>query len=881
MEPSTQEIRDFLNSGRKDLLGTAPGEATGQDLMERHTELIDETVRRIYQLATSRAKRAALKWYVPGETEIAIVATGGYGRSELSPFSDIDIAFVPSAEDQPYVDALVKEAFQLIVEIFLDNSDLHVGYAYRPLSDCPRIDHQTKTSLLDMRLVVGAEYLVASMRSEVLKYLDVVSFVQEKTEERRLLFHKLRSELYSLEPNLKEGSGGLRDLHTALWMSQVMFRVPHTEILHEMVRRGVISTRDHQNLLKAREHLWKIRNWLHLTAGRKNDVLVADVHDRIARDFAYTGSLPNTDLPSGGFMRDYYATAETVNRFSRKVAKRLLEGTLNLGRGFVSTRQRIGVASPDLFHKEPALVILAFELAHRYGFVFDLEAEVLIEEAVSLIDDEVRCSREAARAFLSILRPSPETGHTLRRMRDRKVLQEYFPEFGELMHCVPADPAHELTVGEHSLRVVDYLEEISTSNESPAGLADRWQASSLTDTMQEVLEPEVLMLAAMLHDVGKLHSTGNHAITGALIARTVGERLGLTKEKVDLLERLVREHLSLVRMSRLRDLNSPSTLREAMQAVGDRQTLKMLYLLSYADTKAVGARGYTELDMRLLDELYSKVNRAFCEETIEADLETLAARERARVHSELRGLEVPEERLKQLSDRLPASYLVNTPLGLIATHLKLIDQLETERVVIDFYTTPGDDFTELTICTWDDPEPGLLSKITGTLYANDVDIRTAQVFTLEGDEAIVLDTLWITSNARPLSETKSKRLGDALQRVLSHRSAVESIVEESGKPVSAAVWVEEVSASNDLSDEHTVVHLVAGDVKGLLYFVTRAISRVGLDIHTAKITTWSGKAEDAFYVTRRDGSKVLGEELEAVATQLREILSARTQAVDA
>lgn len=867
MDSTVQYLRDHLIAGRQTLLSTPPGETSGQELQERHADLIDETVSGLYDVAVSRAKQASLKWFVPGETEIAIVATGGYGRRELSPFSDVDIAFIPSAEDQPYVDVLVKEAFQLIMDIFQDHSNLHVGYAYRPLSDCPRLDHETKTSLLDMRLVAGAEYLIAQMRRELLRFLDVVSFLQEKTEERRLLFHRFRSGLYSLEPDLKEGSGGLRDLHSAMWMAQVMFRVPHEEVLHEMIRRGVIAPRDYQNLLQARERLWRIRNWLHLTANKKNDVLVSDVHDRIARDFGYAEGEGGEKLPSARFMADYYATAETVNRFSRKVAKRFLEGTLNLGRGFVATRQRLGVSSPDLFSENPALVISFFELAHRYGFYFDLEAEVLLEEALSRIDDSVRSSRDAAKAFLTILRPSSETGHTLRRMRDRGVLQSYLPEFGDLMRCVPADPAHELTVGEHSLRVVDFLVEISETGGATPSL--------LTDAIQEINEPEILFLAALLHDVGKAVPGGDHSVTGAETARRIGDRLGLNGEQKDILSRLVQEHLTLVRISRLRDLNSPTTLKQTMEAVGNRQMLKMLYLLSYADTKAVGTRAYTEVDMRLLDDLYLKVNRAFCEETLETDIEARAITERARVRTELTGLEVPDERLKELSERLPASYVVNTPFGLIATHLKLLDRLETERVVADFYTTAGDDFTELTICAYDDPEPGMLSKITGTLYANDIDIRTAQVFTLDGNEQIVLDTLWVAFNAMPLSEAKADRMRGTLRGVLSRDKDVEAVIAESRKPLDAQVWVEEIEARNDLSEEHTVIHLVAGDVKGLLYFITRALAQSGLDIHTAKIMTWSGKAEDAFYVTLRDGSKVPDQDLEAVAEQLKESLTAK------
>jgi len=863
MNSEVSAIREFLHEGRTRLLSIPPAQVTGHAFHEEHTELIDEVVRRIYHLAVERAKSSVAHAYAEGETEIAIVATGGYGRRELSPFSDVDIAFIPTAEGQPYVDALIKEAFSLLMEIFVENSDLNVGYAYRPLSDCPRLDHETRTALLDMRLIAGAEDVVQSMRRELLRYMDVVSFLQEKTEERRLLYQRQRSALYSLEPNIKDGAGGLRDLHSVMWMGQVMFQVSHDEVLPELVERGIVSQRDLTNIMWAREYLWRIRNYLHLSAGKKNDVLISDLHDRIARDFGFGDQ--EGEIPSQRFMDRYYEAAEIIYRFSRKVAKRFLDGSLSLGGGFVSMHQRIGVVSPSLFQEDATRVITAFELGHRYGFPFDLETEALIEESLPLLDDTVRSSPRAAKSFLNILRPTPATAHTLRQMRDLGVLQAYIPEFDQLMHCVPADPAHELTVGEHSLRAVDYLIEIANG--------DSGRVTPLSEAMQEVTRPEILVLATLLHDVGKILPESDHSLAGAEIARRVGARFGLSGEDLELLAALVREHLTLVRLSRLRDLNLPSTIREAKEAVGDRQRLKMLYLLSYADTKAVGSNAYTEVDMRLLDELYAKVSRAFADERPESDIESLAAQERTRLHTELRGLEVPEERLRQLAEWLPASYLVNTPLGLIATHLRLLDRLQSEEVVIDFYTGAGDDFTELTICTHDDPQPGMLSKITGVLYAADIDIHTAQVFTLKSDVAIVLDTLWVSYNAMPLSEGRMRRTTALLEQVLTGKQSVESVIASSGKPLDSPVWIEQVEARNDLSDEHTVLHFVAGDVKGLLYFITRAIAHLGMDIHTAKITTWSGKAEDAFYVTRREGGRIPDTELAAVETNLRRLLS--------
>ncbi|MCS6859511.1 MAG: HD domain-containing protein, partial [Abditibacteriales bacterium] len=399
----------------------------------------------------------------------------------------------------------------------------------------------------------------------------------------------------------------------------------------------------------------------------------------------------------------------------------------------------------------------------------------------------------------------------------------------------------------------------------------------LRDAANDINDWEVLTLAVLLHDIGKLDPQGDHCLTGAAMARRIGERLGLEAHRVALLEKLVREHLLLARASRLFDLDSPSTIQSIAATVGDATTLKMLYLLSNVDTRAVGSKGYTSMDLRLLDELYLRVLNALLEAE-GADWDARAEQERQRVRMELRHL-ISEETLRQLCDTLPASYVVNTPLPTIAVHLKLLDRLPAERVITDFYHAPGDDFTELTVCAYDDPEPGLLSKICGTLFANDVDIHTAHVHTLTPPESlpalkedwrgVVLDTLWVTRDHRPISERLAARIGEQLKQVLLGEVSVRELIEKAGKKIHP-VHVETLEIRNDLSDDHTVVHIVTEDAQGLLYAITRSLAALGLDIHTAKITSWAGKAEDAFYVTTRDGGKVPPTEVERLGAMLKE-----------
>lgn len=855
MEDTVQTLLRFVQDGRRALLATPLTEVSGQALLEEHTRLIDETLRQIYAMAWDKAMASFAAHFVEGETEVALVATGGYGRKELSPFSDIDIAFVPSEEDNPFLDAVIKEAFRLIVKIFIDAMKLEVGYGFRTVSDCPTFDHETKTSLLDGRLIIGSRKLFGQLRRALLTHIDAVAFLQEKSQERRDVAHRARASLYALEPNLKEGVGGLRDIHAAMWMAQAMFLCQDRHPLTELERQGVVSAEDCERLVMAREFLCTVRNYLHLRAQRKSDVLFADLHDAIARDFHYEGRGAE---PAQRFLADYYRHAEHVHLFLRKVTRRLMEGTLPLGAHFQAVRQRIQAVRPHVLWEKPARVLRVFEYVQRYGFEVDAELDRLIEDVAPMIDEEVRAAPEAREAFLAIMGQPADAGKILRQMRDSGVLTRFIPELEPFMYLAPADPSHELTVGEHSLVALDYLGALTrpTDSEHP-----------LREAANDINDWEVLTLAVLLHDIGKLDPQGDHCLAGAAMARRIGERLGLEAHRVALLEKLVREHLLLARASRLFDIDSPSTLQSIASTVGDATTLKMLYLLSHVDTRAVGSKGYTSMDLRLLDELYLRVLNALMEAE-GADWDARAEQERQRVRLELRHL-MSEETLRQLCDTLPASYVVNTPLPTIAVHLKLLDRLPAERVIADFYHAPGDDFTELTICAYDDPEPGLLSKICGTLFANNVDIHTAHVYTLGAGGDIVLDTLWVTRDHRPVSERLAARIGGQLKQVLLGEVSVSALIEKAGKKIHP-VHIETLEIRNDLSDDHTVVHVVTENVQGLLYAITRSLAALGLDIHTAKITSWAGKAEDAFYVTTRDGGKVPPTEVERLGAMLRE-----------
>ena len=883
-----QELRAFVIEGRDKLSSVKPSSQPGREWLESYSALIDETLRRIYNAAWQSA-RATHKLSSDGEdrvldvdgapeknetgVELALLAIGGYGREELCPFSDIDIAFVPGEEEHPLLDLVIKEAFRLVVEVLIDGAKLEVGYAYRPVADCARLDHTAKTALLESRLVAGSTRLQKRLNDELHHSWDEVEFLLDKVEERRAAASRLRLSLYAVEPNLKEGTGALREIHTAMWAAGALHR--SSDPLRDLEWRGIVTGEDVARVQAANDLFLKLRLWLHLKTGQKTDILRVELQDDCARAFGYsgTGARASQDL-----LAEYYRHAEYSLRFSEKVMRRLLEGPLELDEHFVARSRRIEAAHPFVLRNHPELLITPFVLSHKYQFPLDANFDLQIEEAVPLINSAVRRNPIMRAGFFTLLGRTDDVHESLCELRSRGILGRFIPEFGQMLHLAPADPMHELTVGEHCLYAVKQLHEMWRARENDEFLRGVW------DGVDDV---GLLVLGTLLHDIGKIEFGSDHSVSGERLVRVAAARLEMREERIERLQLLVRRHLLLPRVARLRDLSSPGTILDVMEHVRDVPTLKMLYLLSLADTKAVSERAYSASELGAMRELYERVLIAMTREEAAEVLsegearEALVQRERARLRREMRHLELDDETLRHISENLPASYVLNTPLETVAIHLRLLEQLPQERVIVDFYQNPRDNWTEMSVVAYDDPEPGLLSKICGVVYASGLDIKMAQVFTVsdwrnpsaidreqaevakpntdatsstrsdENPPHIVLDLLHVSRAGRPLSSSQNAKLATQIREVLLGEKNVVEVVESLGKSNPTGIIPVKISVRNDLSEEHSVVTMVNENVPGLMFHITRALAAMKWDIHSAKVTTWAGRAEDAFYITKR------------------------------
>jgi len=871
------DLIERVKAWRQSVLQTPPQCALISPLGETLSESLDNFVREIYELARERAMEKAGKHYIPDHSEIALLATGGYGRRELCAFSDIDIAFVPLEEDDPFVDALLRECFRLIVTVFMDNTDLKVGYGYRPLSDLPTLDTQTQAALMDARFVAGYEPLADELQRQLLANLDVLKFIKERERERTHAYQRFHASPLVTEPHLKEGAGGLRDGHTALWLIAALNRV-RTDKAWRLLSE-ILPADEFQAFREGYDFINRVRMWLHLTAQRRQDVLLREYHHRIAVSACKVPGDEEEIVRE--FHRRLYRAMESLHYTFRVVQAHVDEAEIPLEFGFARKGNFLLLSNSQTLKRETqppsnlttangtpqfALKLMkAFELMQRYDLQPSAELLKWLKENAQRVS-EIQANPEAAESFLAILTGVGDApyGRVLELMAETGVLEAYMPEWAKAARYVPSNAAHKFTVGEHVLETVRELarlREAARQGEFP------W-----VDVWNGVADEQVLFLAAFLHDLGKAVDEREHESIGKETAKQVGERLGLAEDRVNLLERLVRQHMVLLSTARLRDIYAPDTLFNCAKTVGDEAFLKMLLLHSFADARSVSELTFTEVEERLVLDLYFGVLRTLQEMEKVASVHVLA-RDRSRELQ--RALQdVSNEEIRIFCEAMPPGYLLSTPLKTIAIHCRMVQFVRrTGKPTVEVLQEPDSGFTEVVVCAPDAPQPGMLSQIAGTLFACDVDIRNAKVFTLPGDPPLVLDTLWVTSEGRPLSEAKTRRVQETLLSVLTGEESLAKVLERFGKPLVVPVQVRHVAMRNDISETHTVVHIVARDRKGLLFRLTSEIAALGLDIQTAKIVTWADIAEDAFYVIRKGVGKLPDHELPKLTAKLKERLS--------
>jgi [protein-PII] uridylyltransferase len=831
--------------------------AGGLEIIGAYSTMMDHLIRHLFGIVSEEFSRR-----FPGQSQrFAVVAQGGYGRGELNPQSDIDLLFLYPWKISPYVESVTEKLLYTLWD-----AGLQVGHAARSTTECMRLaetDMKVKTALLDARFLCGDYSLYGGFEKGVEARLlrrKINRFVREKLEENRIRHESYGGSVYLLEPEVKEGEGGLRDLHTARWIARVKLRAKDLDAL---ALNGVISSDDVADLKESQDFLLRVRNELHFSTGKHQDQLTFEEQERVstALGFQGEGTLRGVEV----FMRTYYLHASRISRLTALIihrsvesARSLFSGKYTFGRnlrdGIRILKGQISITKPDILKTDPGNLIGIFDDMQKYGCQIAQETRELLREHLYLIDDRFRRSAGANIPFFEILKWKEGVYETLSEMHRCGVLGAFIPEFGRLLCMALHDAYHIYTVDQHSLRLIKEIERLKAGEYKDS-------LPLLTQLARDAQKIELLYLGLMFHDIGKGFG-GGHSEIGARMVRQIARRMRLNADDGALVEFLVRHHLLMTHSAFRRDLEDNKTIADFAKSMGSVNNLNMLYLLTFADVKAVGPDVWNPWKASLLGELYVKTLNLL--EDVEKgefereDVRAVLRRIQARVRRQL-SKDHDAERVNHFLESMPERYFLSTAEDDMPGHFELMERFDGKGAVTAVEHFPERDCSSVAICTQD--RPGLFAAITGVFASMNLDILNARIFTsLDGR---ILDVFRVSHRGRSdvvTAEQKWTKFRSALDGVLSGRIDVERLVESSQRSPFLNKRVPKVSTvievDNEASDGFTIVEVFTEDRIGVLFTITHSLHRLGLSIHVAKISTNVDQVADVFYVTDQSGNKV-------------------------
>lgn len=864
--------KHFLTHYRAEIMAMHRAGASGGEVVTAITAMTDTLIKKLFESITHDLivdKQA--------RDMLTLVAIGGYGRGELNPYSDIDLMFLHNGKHAQRVEGIAQKLLYFLWDMRLD-----VGYSVRTLTDCVEMaasDTTVRTALLDARFLIGNRVLFQEFQKVMLTQIITKgsdAFIKDKLEELKKRREKFGSTVYILEPNVKEGEGALRDLHSALWVAKIKYKVSD---LRELIIKGIISEEELTTFNVALSYLWRIRNELHYLAGRKNDQITFESQIRLAAFLGYADK--GKVLAVEEFMRDYYLHATRVEHLASQLISRCVwreEGALKIlgyfirrpvGEGFYVLKGELIIPDETVIDKDPTRLMKIFEYAQKHNVTINIKVKALIRRSLDLVNDKFRRNREANASFFNILRNEKGVGEILQLMHHLEFLNRFIPEFERIFCKVQHDIYHIYTVDIHSLFAVDEIAKLLRGEH-------RETLPLLTQLAREVDKRELLMLAVLLHDVGK-GGGGGHADRGADLVPTIARRMGLSKEDSERLDFLIRNHLLFAHIAQRRDLHDEKMIIQFARQMGKSEHLKMLYLLTYADIRSVGPDVWTEWKALLLQELYEKAYKVLERGDFKLEASSERVKKVKRRVIELLHEEYPAPHVKEELKALTTRHILSNPPEVIAEHMRILLRLGDNTMITRIGHEMVGGYSNFTICTLD--VPGLFSMITGVMAANGFNILGAQIHTSMNGKA--LDILQVNSPQGFVitDESRWKRLEEDMRRVLEGQVQVRALVEKRQRPTLLSEKPKprhpsRLEIDNEVSADYSVIDIYTDDKVGLLYRITSTLTELGLYIGVSKISTKVDQVADVFYVKDIFGHKVTAPE------KLTEIKNRLMKAID-
>jgi [protein-PII] uridylyltransferase len=876
------------------------GGADGREVCEARAAILDALLRHLWNEAVASQSGPV------ASLSISLVAIGGFGRAELNPHSDIDFMFlhegqVSGSKPLPGLSRLIDGILYPLWDI-----GLKIGYSVRDLDDCVKVantDMQSKTSLIESRLIIGNEALFAKYQKAVVSkcvqgYED--KYIAMRLEDQATRRTKYGNSACMQEPNVKNGCGGLRDFQNLLWMSFFKYR---TRSLRDLQTQEFMVESERKQLEAAYDFLLRVRTEMHYHTNRPQDVLGKNIQPSIALNLGYGDRSPSQRIEK--FMRDLYVHMRNVYLITRTLEQRMAllspAQTSRLGKlrrllngksprktpepmdGFIFVDGEIRAANNRIFRDSPRRLMRVFLHAQQRRLTLHPDLAQLIRNQLSLVDREFLNDEHVRETFLTILERRGEVAHVLRAMHEVNFLGKYIPEFGKLTCLVQHEFYHQYAADEHTLVCLEQLDKIWDAQEPPF--------KYYAPIFQSLERPGLLYLALLLHDVGKAadHDQGKHAHVGAGLAMRAAKRLKLEQTAADTVEFLVENHLLLAMISQRRDLDDASVIRNFARQVGSPERLNLLALLTFSDSQGTSDRLWSSFKDSLLWQLHSRAMNQLTGGTEFRRASTQARQELRELVRELAPRRVTDEELNEHFAQLPPRYYeIHTPAQIVDDlelshrfmHRLLLENQRALAPVTAWIDERDRGYSLVKVCTWD--RAGLFGKIAGSLSAAGLNILGAQIFSRA--DGIALDTFFVNdARTGSLAERDQReKFSTLLERVLTGEAVDfpalinQQTAARSGYTAYLGERLEtQIRFDNETSDERTVIEIETEDRLGLLFTISQTLAELNLDISAARIVTERGAAIDNFYVRDADdGGKILdAERLRKISTALREAIS--------
>ncbi len=841
-----------------------------RDFWERHSRILDEYFHESFSRSSVGPDIRLDK------NPCAIIALGGYGRKAQSIFSDVDVLLLFAKKIPDHAKDLVQEIIYPLWDIGLD-----VGHATRSFSECLRLaaqDFEVLTSLLDARFLCGISSLyynfMNKLHDKVLRRLksSYVDWLSEKNRDRHIQFG---DSTYLLEPNLKEGMGGLRDYHVILWAARAIYKIVEPRDLEFL---GHLSHDEFESLSEAVSFVRHVRNWLHHLSRRKCDQLYFQYQVELAEALGFRPE--NGQQAVERFLGTLHRQMEFVKRQSLFFMNKVLQAKSKsskkktcprvLKTGITLVQDTLDFESPEAMLRNPNLLIEIFEISATLEKPLSAGASRLVKEFLYLVDETLQKSPSVTKSFERILATPTQTFNVLNEMFNTGMMAALIPEIKGIVDRIQYDEYHLYPVDKHLLRTVQILKEL---RDAAPESKDHFYAK----IFGEVCNPVPLLWAGLLHDVGKGNSytePDDHAGQGAQIVSRVFDRMDFSNRDIKTISFLVREHLFLIQTATRRDIRDEKTVINCARRFPDIDHLRMLYLLTVADSKATGPMAWNEWKATLLRELFFKVYHMVEKgELVTSEASALLEGKRKNLFQS--AVSVPRDELETLFGHLSPRYLLYTTTEDMLRHIDLYKRLGHDLSILEAETNPNTNYRTVTLCARN--VPGLFSKIAGVLALNSLDIMSAEIYTWSNH--IALDIFIVKAPSHRFREDRiwervNKELRAALEGKLSLSTALDQKVSAyQGARKKIPRKADEIVIDNETSGFFSIIEVFTHDSRGLLYRITDALFRCKLDIWVAKIGTKVDQVVDVFYVRDFDGQKLDSPELvDAIKKAIKGVL---------